>query len=162
MGLRAGQYYPVLVDHEHLFRSHLSSAATYFVLECNQSLRYRSSNSLYPLGTKGKINVDPDIAQSSHPEVCQPVAAPLLRVNPLHASADVILLLPLVSPSGDRAYQAVVLFGMKIKASPIKKIENRWSERDTGTCLELRDSGTSASSSATSSAVWSILPRSWR
>ena len=82
-------------------------------------VRCHSANPLYYLSTQGKINMDFHIAQSSHPGVCQTVAALLIRVSPLYASAGVILLLTLVSPSGDRAYQAVVPFGMKVKALPV-------------------------------------------
>ncbi len=75
----------------------------------------------YYLSAQSKINVDFHIAQSSHPGVCQTVAALLFRVSPLDAGARVIFLLPLVSPSGDRAYQTVVSFGMEIKASLVDR-----------------------------------------
>ena len=63
--------------------------------------------------------MDFHICQSSHPGVCQTVAALLLGVSPLYAGTGVILLLPLVSPPGDRAYQTVVPFGMQVEASPV-------------------------------------------
>jgi hypothetical protein len=43
------------------------------------------------------------------------VAAFLLRVSPLHAGASIILLLPEVSSSGDRAYQAIIPLRVKIE-----------------------------------------------
>ena len=88
-------------------------------MRSGESVRCHSANPLYYLSAQGKINMDFHIAQSSHPGVYQTVAALLLRISPLYAGAGVIFLLPLVSPSGDRAYQTIVPFGMKIEASPV-------------------------------------------
>ena len=88
-------------------------------MRSGEPVRCRSANPLYYLSAQGKINVDFHIAQPSHPWICQAVAALLFRVSSLHAGASIILLLPLVSPSRDRAYQTVVSVGMKIKASPV-------------------------------------------
>ena len=63
-------------------------------MRSGEPVRCRSANPLYYLSAQGKINVDFHIAQSSNPGVCQPVAALLLRVGLLHASAGVILPLP--------------------------------------------------------------------
>jgi len=88
-------------------------------MRSGEPLCYVSANPVYYLSAKGRVNMDFHLAQSPHPGICQTVAALLLRVSPLYAGAGVTLLLPLVSPSGDRAKQTVVPFGMKIKASSV-------------------------------------------
>ena len=65
--------------------------------------------------------MDFHIGQSSHPGICQAVAAFLFGVSPLHAGASVIFLLPDIASSGDRAYQAIISIGVKGEGLSIER-----------------------------------------